>query len=217
MGGTDYISKVFQARYHEIQQKYDTTVSSMRDPTYEMFLKDNLFRIFGLNAIDRLIAAYQVYPLLKARFSFPGTLSHTFTEITNEGLFSGILKGSLLSTLQLSLVLFPSVYIANKSENKLISLLTSYTMLDTIMYPIDSLKNILYAETHHNLNFKKVIKKSTIRNLYNGLLFKLGFNIPFLTSMYLSTQGGSEHLACISWFVTVLMYPLTTIKIRNQL
>lgn len=66
-------------------------------------------------AVERLIAAYQAYPVLKARLSYPGTLSHTFTEITNEGLFSGILKGSTLAAVQFSFALFPAVYIANKS------------------------------------------------------------------------------------------------------
>jgi hypothetical protein len=73
-----------------------------------------LFLIY-CTAVERLIAAYQAYPVLKAKYSFPGTMSHTFTEIANEGLFSGLLKGSLLAAAQFGLVLYPSVYIANKS------------------------------------------------------------------------------------------------------
>ena len=68
-----------------------------------------------IKAIQRLVSAYQAYPVLKAKYTYPGTLSHTFTEITNEGLFSGLLKGSLLAAAQLGLVLYPSVYISNKS------------------------------------------------------------------------------------------------------
>jgi hypothetical protein len=99
-----------------------------------------------------LIVAYQAYPVLKARLSFPGTLSHTFTEITNEGLFSGLLKGSLLAAAQFSLVLFPSVYIANKADNKALTFLSTYQVLDWLLYPVDTIKNILYSETHSNLS-----------------------------------------------------------------
>jgi len=84
--------------------------------------------------------------------SFPGTLSHTFTEITNEGLFSGILKGSVLAAAQLSLVLYPSVYIANKSNSKYTTFMATYTVLDSLLYPVDTIKNILYSETHSGLS-----------------------------------------------------------------
>jgi hypothetical protein len=104
------------------------------------------------SAFERLITAYQAYPVLKANLIFPGTLSHTFTEITNEGLFSGVLKGTLLAAAQLSLVLYPSVYIANKSNNKYTTFLATYTVFDALLYPVDTIKNILYSETHSGLS-----------------------------------------------------------------
>ena len=105
-----------------------------------------------LPAVERLITAYQAYPILKAIYSFPGTMSHTFTEIANEGFFSGFLKGSLLAAAQLGLVLYPSVYIANKSQNKYLSFVTSYTLFDALLYPVDTIKSVLYSETHSNLS-----------------------------------------------------------------
>lgn len=83
-------------------------------------------------------------------------MSHTFTEITNEGLFSGILKGSLLAAAQFSLVLYPAVYAANKSSNKYATFLTTYTIFDAILYPVDTIKNILYSETHAGLSNKVI-------------------------------------------------------------
>lgn len=79
----------------------------------------------------------------------PGTFSHTFTEIMNEGVFLGAFKGLIFNVAQLGLVLYPSVYLANKngSDNKFISFLTTYTALDALFYPVDTLKNILYADT----------------------------------------------------------------------
>lgn len=67
----------------------------------------------------------------------------------NEGVFLGAFKGVIFNFAQLSLVLYPAVYFANKSgsDNKFLSLLTTYTFLDALFYPVDTLKNILYADT----------------------------------------------------------------------
>lgn len=79
----------------------------------------------------------------------PGTFSHTFTEIMNEGVFLGAFKGLILNATQLGAVLYPAVYFANKngSDNKFLTFLTTYTILDALFYPVDTLKNILYADT----------------------------------------------------------------------
>ena len=67
----------------------------------------------------------------------------------NEGLFLGAYKGFIFNFAQLSLVLYPAVYFANKNGNdsKFFTLLTSYTLFDALFYPVDTLKNILYADT----------------------------------------------------------------------
>jgi hypothetical protein len=66
----------------------------------------------------------------------------------NEGLFLGAYKGLIFNAAQLGLVLYPSVFFANRStENKLFTFATTYTALDALFYPVDSLKNILYADT----------------------------------------------------------------------
>jgi hypothetical protein len=61
------------------------------------------------------VTAFQAYPSLKARFVKPGTFSHTFTEIMNEGVFLGAFKGVVFNAAQLGLVLYPAVYTANKN------------------------------------------------------------------------------------------------------
>ncbi len=115
-------------------------------------------------AFDRLIAAYQAYPSLKARFVYPGTISHTFTEIMNEGVIFGAFKGFIFNLAQFGCVLYPSVYFANKngSENKYISFLSTYSVLDAIFYPVDTLKNILYADTHGQFCISIVIQPSKL-------------------------------------------------------
>jgi hypothetical protein len=67
----------------------------------------------------------------------------------NEGVFLGAFKGIIFNVAQLSLVLYPSVYFANKNgtDNKFLTFLSTYTLFDALFYPVDSLKNILYADT----------------------------------------------------------------------
>lgn len=101
--------------------RYEEVLGRVKEPTLAGFVEDNLPRLL-LNrkrnnniAFDRLIAAFQAYPTLKARFTQPGTFSHTFTEILNEGVILGAFKGFIFNFAQLALVLYPSVYFANKS------------------------------------------------------------------------------------------------------
>jgi hypothetical protein len=56
-----------------------------------------------------------------------------------------------------------------------------------------------------------------IADLYRGLTLKLGFNIPYLTSLYLTAQSNSETTIMLSWLVTAALYPLSTLKVRSQL
>lgn len=57
----------------------------------------------------------------------------------------------------------------------------------------------------------------SLANLYRGVSLKLGFNIPYLTSLYLTTQGDSASTAALAWLVTAALYPMSTIKVRSQL
>ena len=54
-----------------------------------------------------------------------------------------MLKGSVLAAAQLSLIMFPSVYAANKSDSKYTTFLATYSVLDALLYPVDTIKNIL--------------------------------------------------------------------------
>jgi hypothetical protein len=80
----------------------------------------------------------------------------------NEGVFLGAFKGFIFNFAQLSLVLYPSVYFANKSgnDNKFFSFLATYTALDALFYPVDSLKNILYADTLGKYSMKYFMQTS---------------------------------------------------------
>jgi hypothetical protein len=58
---------------------------------------------------------------------------------------------------------------------------------------------------------------TNVPNLYRGLVFKLAFNIPYLTSLYLTTQSDFGTSAAIAWLATAALYPLSTVKVRAQL
>ncbi len=70
---------------------------------------------------------------------------------------------------------------------------------------------------YKNSELRNVISTTTFANLYRGIVFKLAFNIPYLTSMYLTTQSDCGTYALISWAATAALYPLTTLKVRAQL
>ena len=67
----------------------------------------------------------------------------------NEGVIFGAFKGITLNLAQFGLVLYPAVYFANKngSDSKFLTFLSTYTFLDALFYPLDSLRSILYADT----------------------------------------------------------------------
>lgn len=123
----------------------------------------------------------------------------------------------MVAAAQMSLVLYPSVYIANKSNNKYVTFLSTYTALDLLLYPLDTIKSILYAETHTGQNLRSVLNSTNFAKLYRGFVFKLGFNIPYLTSLYLTTQGDFGPWTALSWLATAVIYPLNTAKVRSQL
>jgi hypothetical protein len=64
---------------------------------------------------------------------------------------------------------------------------------------------------------RHVLNAASFPLLYRGLIFKLGFNIPYLTSLYLTTQGDCGTTAVVSWLATAALYPLNTVKVRAQL
>jgi hypothetical protein len=49
------------------------------------------------------------------------------------------------------------------------------------------------------------------------LIFKLAFNIPSLTSIYLTARGDNNFLTALSWLATATLYPLNVIKARHQM
>ena len=66
----------------------------------------------------------------------------------NEGVIFGAFKGFTFNFAQFGLILYPSVYFANKSDSeaKFLTFLSTYTALDVLFYPLDTLKNFLYAD-----------------------------------------------------------------------
>ena len=65
--------------------RYEEVLGRVKEPTLAGFVEDNIPRLLlnrnrnNIIAFDRLIAAFQAYPTLKARVTQPGTFSHTFT------------------------------------------------------------------------------------------------------------------------------------------
>jgi len=216
--GTDYVSRVFRARSHEIEEKYASALESTRNPSLLTMIQDNWLRIFGLNAFERLVTAYQAYPSLNQRFYSPGTFSHTFTEIMNEGVFRGALKGISLNLLQFSAVLFPAVYLTSKTspENRFSKFVLNYTLFDTLLYPLDTMKSILWADTLGKMRLSSLLSQVSFNQYYSGYVYKMLYNLPVLSGIFHTSQVGSENEAMLSWAVAALLYPINTNKVCQQ-
>lgn len=68
-----------------------------------------------------------------------------------------------------------------------------------------------------NLDITNVLGAASFSELYNGIGFKLAYNFPLLTSIYLTAQGTNSVWTTASWLVTAALYPLNTLKVRSQL
>lgn len=65
----------------------------------------------------------------------------------NDGAFRGTLRGLSMSLAQASLVLWPSVLFTNKTNGTPYHFVGIYLALDALLYPLDTLKNVMYANT----------------------------------------------------------------------
>lgn len=64
---------------------------------------------------------------------------------------------------------------------------------------------------------RSILASANLASLYRGIVFKLSFNIPYLSALYLTTQSDSGTSAALAWLATAALYPLNTIKVRAQL
>lgn len=163
-------------------------MKNVSSPTYSGFLKDNVARIVLLNAVERLVVAYQAAPGL-IRQGRPNSYSFLFTEIMNDGAFQGTLRGALLGLVQSSLVLWPAVFLTNQNNSGFTGFLGTYLLFDAILHPLDSIKNFMYSRTIEPQGLRNSLANISAGRLYSGLIPKTIFNVPFAAALYSTTQN----------------------------
>lgn len=91
------------------------------------------------------------------------------------------------------------------------------------MYPLDTIKNILYADTLGTmstylikLDLRRLISGVSFSSLYSGYIFKMIYNVPLLSGIYCTTQVGKEKEAILSWVAALVLYRLNTLKVWYQ-
>lgn len=148
-------------------------------------------------------------------------MSFLFTEIMNDGAFRGTLRGVTMSAIQTSLVLWPSIVLTNRNKGELTSFVSTFCILDAIMYPLDTLKNRMYAFTtnpqSNNKNYvdlRQALSNFSFGNIFGGLTAKFAFNLPFAAAIYSTAQR--DENAWMYWLGTAALYPLNTLKVRFQ-
>ena len=53
--------------------------------------------------------------------------------------------------------------------------------------------------------------------LYQGITYRLIFNVPFVSALYSTTQANNQKESLFWWGLTALLYPLNTQRVRAQL
>lgn len=132
----------------------------------------------------------------------------------NDGAFRGTLRGLSVSLLQSSLVLWPAIALTNRSETGYMGFLGTYMALDALLYPLDALKNRMYAETAQPKSLRYALSQFDIFTSYRGLISKMAFNVPFVTALYSTTQ--KDENSWMYWLATAALYPLNTKKVTAQ-
>ena len=107
--------------------------------------------------VERLVAAYQAAPSVN-RVGRPSSLSFLFTEIMNDGAFRGTLRGLSMNFLQASLVLWPAALVTNRGKNGFLEFMVTFSALDALLHPLDTVKNKMYANTVLPLSNKYIIQ-----------------------------------------------------------
>ena len=108
-----------------------------------------------------MITAYQALPILKAFKNTPDTLGMVLTRISNEGIYRGSFKGFTPALLQCCSVLYPSVWLARNEESfgkKISKFFSTYMILDTLLYPLDTMKNVVYSDLYGQLGINFVMQ-----------------------------------------------------------
>jgi hypothetical protein len=124
-----------------------------------------------------LVSACQVVNTL-VRPGRPSTMSFLFTEIMNDGAFRGTLRGLSMNFLQTSLILWPAVAITNKTQGGLFDFVLTFTLLDAILHPLDTIKNRMYASTQYPLSISSMLVRIKRCDCFN----RSSYIICWLTS-----------------------------------
>ena len=155
-------------------------------------------------------------------------MSFAFTEVTNGGIFGGWFRGALVNTFQFSSVVFPALYLSNTYDfgfGKLAGFLGWLTVFDAIMFPLDKVKTVLYADTRNeyksnrcsNSEFSAFGEVKGLKSAYAGLGAKLIFNIPWACAAYTTVNDSPLIDKVLSWAAVAFFYPLNGIKTVHQL
>jgi hypothetical protein len=148
-------------------------------PTWSEFLENNIYRITLLAGLERLVTLRQAQHYLKNKHAFfPSTGSAIETFRNDGGLTRGYFKGNFLNIFSTLLVQFHAY---KSSEGSLKSFMLYLMAYETLWYPIDTLKTMMYADNNNQFkNLKdcvsQTLNRGGIGKLYSGLFSKLGFN-----------------------------------------
>lgn len=177
-------------------------------------LQDNWLRLSLFAGVERLVTVRQT-SLFTHHANLIGKDSTTanYNAMRTQGLFSTF-RGALLSLIHFVAVPAEAY---NLSGNTLGGFISSLLLLETLFYPLDTLRVVHQSNlSRQNAGALRGIGAVKPGQLYSGLPFKLAFSGVF--GYYLSKAGSGEgvlgELSNLPWLF--LAYPFLTLKSISQ-
>lgn len=213
-----YHNKLGHRLYHADIDRHDFQINKLKrrfneKARWSWSLQDNLFRLTGLAFLERLSVVRQSSLFNSSlEFTTKNNTQANLTAIKQQGLFRGFLRGSLLNMVGFMGINVQAYVNSNGDFN---SFLGSLLVLETALFPLDTLRVQYQADIQQKSTFINTINKVKPGQLYSGLPNKLIF--AQIYSFFL-TKGPCDSITSFISNLPYLLaaYPFLTLKTVSQ-
>lgn len=205
-----YITRQFHYNLEHRHQYYIESMKRFNDKVSIFDVaNDNYLRFTVFGFLDRLVVLRQT------------SMFNTFPHARgSDGVFTGLnrmgaqsvpraaFRGNFLNMLQFFGVHYQALSLSNKNLG---SYCVNYVILDALLHPLDTLKTRLQADARGAYKgFADVAAKTAPSQLYNGIVFRLGFST--MMALYFSSISSTCFSSPSSVLLLAAAYPFLTLK-----
>lgn len=186
-------------------------------PTLRDTLEDNWHRFTIFAILERLTVVRQAQSCLKSRLELGGNdLSSLIQTIRDNGAIKGYFRGNLINLFHFIGVQYQSVA---WSEGDFTKYLGFSLLFETLLYPVDTLRTLIYADVTGRFSgmadcLKQTLSHNSYGKLYSGLSFKLLYNVIFGMNLWAINNESYLKFATIPLWIASI--GLLAAKVRMQ-